>query len=82
VPVAAPSATSTTSRADPGAAFPPAPGEEVGTLIARMGSRQLGHVGLVVPSVPPAPPTQGPWWVRAAASVGGAVVDAVDAIAA
>ena len=67
---------------DPRAAFPPAPGEQVGLLVVRSGASVLGRVPLVVPSVPPAPATSGPWWARAAGAVGGAVVDGIRALAA
>jgi D-alanyl-D-alanine carboxypeptidase (penicillin-binding protein 5/6) len=67
---------------DPRAAFPPAPGDRVGQLVVREGDVVLGAVKLVVPSVPPAPASTQPWWARAATAVGGAVVDAVEALAA
>jgi D-alanyl-D-alanine carboxypeptidase (penicillin-binding protein 5/6) len=67
---------------DPREAFPPAPGDRVGQLVVREGDLVLGTVALIVPSVPPAPASAGPWWARAAAAVGGAVADAVDALAA
>jgi len=67
---------------DPRAAFPPVPGEQVGVLVVRSGASVLGRVPLVVPSVPPAPATSGPWWARAAGAIGGAVVDGVRALAA
>ena len=67
---------------DPLAAFPPAAGEAIGALVIHRGSQVLGRVPLVVPSVPPAPATSGPWWIRAATAVGGAIVDGVSAIAA
>jgi hypothetical protein len=66
---------------DPRAAFPPAPGDRVGTLAMRSGGHLLGHVPLVVSDVPPAPATSGPWWVRAAVAVGRAVADAIRALA-
>jgi D-alanyl-D-alanine carboxypeptidase (penicillin-binding protein 5/6) len=66
---------------DPRAAFPPEPGEPVGALVARGGGSVLGRVPLIVPVVPPAPSSSGPWWVRASVAVGGAVADAIDALA-
>jgi len=39
-------------------------------------------VPLVVPEVPPPPTAEGPWWVRTADAVAGAVADAVRAVAA
>lgn len=66
---------------DPEAAFPPAPGEEVGQLRVAVGDRVLGQVPLVASSVP-GPPTlqeEGPWWRRAASSVARAASGAVDA---
>ena len=67
---------------DPRAAFPPAPDEQVGVLVITRGTVVLGRVPLVVPSVPPAPATSGPWWARAGGAVGGAVVDGIRALAA
>jgi D-alanyl-D-alanine carboxypeptidase (penicillin-binding protein 5/6) len=67
---------------DPRAAFPPAAGERVGTLLVRDGDIMIGSVPLVVSTVPPPRPTNDTWWVRAAAAVGGAVVDAVEGLAA
>jgi hypothetical protein len=46
------------------------------------GPAVLGRVPLIVPAVPPAPATSGPWWLRAAGAVGGAVIDGVRALAA
>jgi D-alanyl-D-alanine carboxypeptidase (penicillin-binding protein 5/6) len=66
---------------DPRAAFPPSVGEPVATLVARANGTVLGRVPLVVPEVPPAPASSGPWWVRATGALGGAVVDAVRSIA-
>jgi hypothetical protein len=37
---------------------------------------------LLVSDVPPPPTTTGPWWARTADAVGGALADAVRAIAA
>ena len=67
---------------DPHAAFPPAPQDRVATLVIREGDTVLGSVALLVPDVPPPPASEGPWWTRAASAVGGAVVDAVEALAA
>jgi len=66
---------------DPRAAFPPPPGSQVGTLLVRADDDVVGRVPLVVPEVPPAPATSGPWWVRTAVAVGGAVADAIQALA-
>lgn len=61
---------------DPGAAYPPAPGERVASLEITLAGLTVGRVPLVVSSVPPPPPIDdGPWWGRAA----GVVVDAVEA---
>jgi hypothetical protein len=40
----------------------------------------LGRVPLVVPQIAPAPSAPGPWWLRAAAAVGGAIGDAIGAL--
>ena len=71
----------TTVVVDPHAAFPPELGEPVGTLVVHVDDAVLGRVPLVVPAVPPAPASSGPWWVRAAGAVGGAVLDAIRALA-
>jgi serine-type D-Ala-D-Ala carboxypeptidase (penicillin-binding protein 5/6) len=67
---------------DPHAAFPPAPRDRVATLVVRDGDTVLGGVPLLVPDVPPPPASEGPWWARAGDAIGGAVVDAVEALAA
>jgi D-alanyl-D-alanine carboxypeptidase (penicillin-binding protein 5/6) len=66
---------------DPRSAFPPPPGDQVGTVVARSREGVLGRVPLVVSDVPPAPASSGPWWVRTAVAVSGAVADAVHALA-
>jgi D-alanyl-D-alanine carboxypeptidase len=71
----------TTVAVDPRAAFPPRPGETVGALVARAGGTVLGRVPLIVPAVPPAPASAGPWWLRAGIAVGAAVADAIHALA-
>jgi D-alanyl-D-alanine carboxypeptidase (penicillin-binding protein 5/6) len=82
VPVRADTEIQDRPMIDPRAAFPPAAGERIGLLVVHAGSEVLGRVPLVVPSVPPAPATSGPWWLRAAGAVGGAVIDGVQALAA
>jgi serine-type D-Ala-D-Ala carboxypeptidase (penicillin-binding protein 5/6) len=67
---------------DPRAAYPPAPDERVGTLVFAAGPAVLGSVPLIVSDVPPPPTATGPWWARTADAVGGAVADAVRAVAA
>jgi D-alanyl-D-alanine carboxypeptidase len=67
--------------ASPDAAFPPAPGSTVGTLTVSVPGLTIGSVPLVVSTVPPPPATSGPWWARAAGSIGRAVAGAIDAIA-
>jgi D-alanyl-D-alanine carboxypeptidase len=67
---------------DPRAAYPPTPHERVATLVFAAGSTVLGSVPLIVSAVPPPPTATGPWWMRTADAVAGAVADAVRAIAA
>ncbi len=67
--------------AAPDAAFPPAPGSTVGALTVSVPGLTIGSVPLIVSTVPPPPATSGPWWARAAGSVGRAVAGAIDAIA-
>lgn len=71
----------TSVAVDPRAAYPPEPGETVATLVVRADGGVLGRVALIVPEVPPAPASSGPWWVRAAVAVGGALADAIHALA-
>ncbi len=66
---------------DPRAAYPPAPQERVATLVFAAGPTVIGSVPLIVSDVPPPPTTSGPWWIRTADAVAGAVADAVRAIA-
>ena len=66
--------------ASPHAAFPPAPGSQVGTLTFSIPGLTIGSVPLVVDRVPPPPSSSGPWWARAAGSVARAVGGAVRAI--
>ena len=56
-------------------------GERVGSLTFRSAGVLIGRVPLVVPAVPPAPASDGPWWVRSATSVVHGVIGAVDALA-
>lgn len=67
---------------DPGAAFPPLPGQVVGTVTVSVPDLRVGRVPLVVASVPPPPlpPASGPWWARAAASVLRAAEAVVEAL--
>ncbi len=70
VPRAAGSGPSASIRVDPAAAFPPARGARVGTVVFRLAGMTLGSVPLVVAEVPPPPPPPaGPWWGRALAAV-------------
>lgn len=63
---------------DAGAAFPPLPGETVGTVVVSVSDLRIGRVPLRVLQVPPppAPQERGPWWRRA----GSAVLDGVGAV--
>ena len=63
---------------DPGAAFPPLPGDTVGTVVVSVPDLRIGSVPLRVLQVPPppAPQERGPWWRRA----GSAVLDGVGAV--
>jgi D-alanyl-D-alanine carboxypeptidase (penicillin-binding protein 5/6) len=57
-------------RVERAAAFPPAPGEEVGEVRIVAGDLVLGRVPLVAASVPPPPEADDlPWWVGAAGAV-------------
>ena len=67
-------------RVDPRAAFPPAAGARVGTLIVSIPGLTIGSVPLLVSVVPPPPASPGPWWVRAGISLGRSIAGAVRAI--
>jgi D-alanyl-D-alanine carboxypeptidase (penicillin-binding protein 5/6) len=71
VPVASVDRATRTVTVIPGAAYPPAPGEEVATMEVAIPGLVLGHVPLLASGVPPPPPLEddGPWWARAAGSV-------------
>jgi D-alanyl-D-alanine carboxypeptidase (penicillin-binding protein 5/6) len=63
-------------------AFPPARGEEIGSVRVTAGDRLVGEVPLLVRALPPPPDPseEGPWWARAFGSVvraGGAVLQAL-----
>jgi serine-type D-Ala-D-Ala carboxypeptidase (penicillin-binding protein 5/6) len=66
---------------DPAAAFPPAPGERIGSIRVGVAGLTVGIVPLLVSVVPPPPPASGPWWARAAGAVARSLVDAVGAVA-
>jgi len=54
----------------PDAAFPPAPGDEIGSLLIEAGPLDLGDVPVIAASVPPPPPAEeGPWWRRTLTSL-------------
>jgi serine-type D-Ala-D-Ala carboxypeptidase (penicillin-binding protein 5/6) len=78
VPTASIERATRTVTVDPGAAYPPAPGEQVATMQVGIPGLVLGHVPLLASDVPPPPPlgNDGPWWARAA----GSVVDAVGGV--
>ncbi len=67
---------------DPAAAFPPLPGETVGTVKVSAPEQRIGRVPLEVTSVPaPAPPAEpGTWWRRAFSAVVGGIGAVLDAI--
>jgi len=63
--------------ADPDAAFPPAPGQRVGTLRVTIPGAMVGSVPLLAGALPPPEPGDAPWWARAAGAVGRAALDVV-----
>ena len=63
-------------------AFPPARGEQIGTVRVTAGERLVGEVPLLVAGLPPPPPPVkgGSWWSRAFGAVleaGGGIADAL-----
>jgi serine-type D-Ala-D-Ala carboxypeptidase (penicillin-binding protein 5/6) len=63
---------------DPRAAFPPAPGQRVGTLRVTIPGLTVGTVPLMAADLPaPARSGDRPWWMNAAGAVGRAVAQAV-----
>ena len=69
-------------RVNPTAAFPPAPGDAVATLVMSAPGLDLGRVPLIAPTIPAPPPENGvPWWARALGAIGRAAGDAVGAVA-
>jgi D-alanyl-D-alanine carboxypeptidase (penicillin-binding protein 5/6) len=67
---------------DPGAAFPPLPGQAVGAVTVSVPDLRIGRVPLVVASVPAPPPPRepGPWWARAVGSLVRAAAAVLDAL--
>jgi D-alanyl-D-alanine carboxypeptidase (penicillin-binding protein 5/6) len=64
----------------PHAAFPPAPGSRVGTLVVSTPELTIGSVPLIVSVVPPPSASSGPWWSRAGISIGRSIAGAIRAI--
>jgi serine-type D-Ala-D-Ala carboxypeptidase (penicillin-binding protein 5/6) len=81
VPTASLEDVRTSVEVDPSAAYPPAPGERVATLVVTIPGVSLGSVPLVVSAVPPPPPPpDGTWWARAASALVRGIGAAVSAI--
>jgi D-alanyl-D-alanine carboxypeptidase (penicillin-binding protein 5/6) len=77
VPVEAVDEARTTIRVDPTAAFPPAPGERIGTIVVVVDGEVLGKVPLVS-ATPVGPATPGSdWWIGSGRAVAGALADAL-----
>lgn len=80
VPIEAVDEARTTIRVDPTAAFPPAPGERIGTIVVVVDGMVLGKVALVAATpVGPANP-RSDWWVGSARAVAGALADAIQGV--
>jgi serine-type D-Ala-D-Ala carboxypeptidase (penicillin-binding protein 5/6) len=63
---------------DPAAAFPTAPGQEVGVMRVTIPGLTVGTVPILADALPtPTPIDDAPWWARAANTVGRAVAQAV-----
>jgi D-alanyl-D-alanine carboxypeptidase (penicillin-binding protein 5/6) len=69
-----------TVRVMRGAAFPPAPGDRVATLVVSVPGLRVGSVPLVVPAVPPPDPVEGSWLARGLGALGRAAGEALGAI--
>jgi D-alanyl-D-alanine carboxypeptidase (penicillin-binding protein 5/6) len=65
---------------DRSVAFPPAPGERIGTLRVSSSGFDLGTVPLLAAVAALPPPPSGMWWARAGESVARAVAQAVGAL--
>jgi D-alanyl-D-alanine carboxypeptidase (penicillin-binding protein 5/6) len=64
-------------RPAPAAAYPPTPGEELGSLRVTLAGATLGSVPIVPGDLAPPPSPAGPWWGRAAGAVARAITVAV-----
>ena len=66
---------------DRSVAFPPAPGDRIGTLRVSSSGTRLGDVPLLAAVAPLPPPPAGVWWIRTGKTLARAVADAVEALA-
>jgi D-alanyl-D-alanine carboxypeptidase len=81
VPSGAEGAAQTTVELDPGAPFPPAPGDAVASVEVRAGGKPVGSVPLLATARPqPPPPPAGGWIERSISSVHDALADALGAL--
>ena len=67
--------------ADRSVAFPPAPGDRIGTLHVSSSGTRLGDVPLLAAVAPLPPPPAGVWWSRTGKTLARGVADAVEALA-
>jgi D-alanyl-D-alanine carboxypeptidase (penicillin-binding protein 5/6) len=65
---------------DPDAAFPPAPGERVGTMRVRADGLLAGEIALVAGDIPAPEPLEGAWWGRGLQALGDAASRVVSAL--
>ncbi len=82
VPTSAVKQVTRTITVAAGAAFPPAPGEQVATMVVTIPGLRLGAVPLLAADLPPPPDLThaGPWWQRAAGSVVRAAAGTIHAV--
>jgi D-alanyl-D-alanine carboxypeptidase (penicillin-binding protein 5/6) len=70
----------TSLAVDDAAAFPPAPGEVIGSVAVTVDGRDAGEVPLLAGAVPVPEPAGGAWWARGLGALADALVGTVDAL--
>jgi hypothetical protein len=81
VPIAGQGRVTRIVQVDPAAAFPPFPGERIGSIVVEAGGLRQGVVPLVAAALPAPDPVEGSWWSRAGSAVVRAIAGTVRALA-